>query len=262
MGAGEQRAVFDLEDALSAGMIRKVTIGGNTMLIGPDGTQLFHTSIKCPFYDAPSAVANPGLSARFDDVPGMWFADGVRWRPFGGRVALKVTYYHDVSATRATSPTSQCKVKIPYSLLNGSLFRDGDQIKIQGAYQRLFLDAGDNTKVIYRSVYAGKDANTPANNTQIHEANTSATNDGVPEHEFCFRRMDSTTVQVLGANASFNMFNGANTNDLMTPMGVSDIANMDINDTYIDWCLRWGVAPAVDAGVIYNGLIEFVAAGA
>lgn len=233
-----------------------------TLLVDYDGTELFPCSLKCPFYDALSAIANPGLSARFDDVPGMWYSDGVRWRPFGGRVVLKTTYYHDVAATRATSVTSQCKVKIPYSLLNGSLFRNGDQIKIQSAYQRLFLDAGDTAKFLYRGIYAGKDANTPANNTQIHELNvTTTSNDGVPEHEFCFRRMDSTTVQVLGANNLFNMWNGPSASDLMTPMGVSDITNMDMNDTYLDWCLRWGVAPAVDAGVLYNALVEFVAAG-
>lgn len=231
-------------------------------LMDKDGIQLIGSSIKCPFYDAPSAVANPGLSARFDDVPGMWYSDGVRWRPFGGRIALKAAYYHDVNATRSTSVVSQLKAKIPYSLLNGSLFRDGDQIKIQAAYQRLYLDAGDNTKIVHRSIYAGSNSSTPANNTLIHETNTSATNDGVPEHEFCFRRMDSTTVQVLGANSVYNMWNGPSPTDLMTTMGVSDVSNMDINDTYIDWCFRWAVAPTVDAAVLYSGLIEFVAAGA
>lgn len=254
------------EETKALGIPRVHTTGGSPdYFIDKDGVQLIHASIKCPFYDAPSAVANPGLSARFDDVPGMWYSDGVRWRPFGGRIALKAVYYNDVAATRSLSVTSQFKVRIPYSLLNGSLFRDGDQIKIQACYQRLYLHGDDSTKIIHRSIYAGSNSSIPANNTLIHETNTSATNDGVPEHEFCFRRMDSTTVQVIGAPSFvFNMFNGPSPNDLATPMGVSDIANMDINDTYIDWCLRWAgaTAPTYDAGVLYNGLIEFVAVGA
>jgi len=229
-------------------------------IMSPDGTQLIHTSIKCPFYDSPLAVANPGLSAMFDDVPGMWYSDGVRWRPSGGRIVIGAIYYDDVPATSSTTAVSQFKFKIPYSLLNGSLFRDKDQLKIQSSFQRLSLNDSVN---LLRSIYIGSDSSIHLNNRMVHETSSTSANDGISEHEFCFRRMDSTTVQILGTANAFNMFGGASPTDLASPLptaSTSDIANMDINDTYIDWCLRFASA-STDAAVLYNATVEFVAAG-
>lgn len=233
------------------------TAGVPDYLTGQDGTQLFPTSIKCPFYDAPSAVANTGLTAFFTDVPGLWYSNGVRWLPVGGRIALKSAYYQDVSATRSLTPVSQCKAKLPYSLLNGSVFRDGDQIKIQSGFKRL---SSVDSAVIRRNVYAGSNSTTPSSNVVVDSSDMDPGNVGVNEQEFCFRRIDSTTVQVLGSNIAFVMFNGDTGNDLMPYGGSSDIPSMDVNDTYIDLCLSFNSSSA-DSVVLYYALIELVTPG-
>jgi hypothetical protein len=266
MGAGEQRAVFDLENALAAGMIRKATSGGSDMLIGADDTQLIPSNIKCPFYDAPLAKGNRGLVVFFTDVGSgqLCFSDDYRWKPVGGRVNAGVKY--NAVPTRSGTFDSKLKIKIPYSPLNGSFLQNGDMIRVQASYQRLFMDAGDNTKFLIRRLLFGRSSN-PIDNKELLNSYGAIANDGCAEHNLVIKRTDSSTMQLLGKQVVFNMWDGNTTTDLYSINGITDIDNMDMQDVYLDYGFNFGtsntvgVAATKDAAHLYSCFVEIITCG-
>ncbi|QOJ24078.1 MAG: hypothetical protein HRU78_10840 [Gammaproteobacteria bacterium] len=173
---------------------------------------------------------------------------------------------YNATPTRSGTFDSKLKIKIPYSPLNGSFLQNGDMIRIQASYQRLFLDAGDSTKFLFRRLFLGRSTN-PANNKELLVTNGAVANDGCAEHNLVIKKTDSSTFQILGKQVVFNLWDGNTATDLYSINGVTDIDNIDIQDAYLDFGFNFGTSitvgvPAIkDAAHLYSCFIEIITCG-
>lgn len=212
--------------------------------------QVFDVDIECDYYDIPEAKGNKGLCVVLTDA-GLNYpvlrSDGNRYRAVGGQIIFTPTY--DTTPTRGNTLLKHAQVMIPYSPVEGSLLKDGDLIEFTIAHNRLYMDAGDNTKVLSRAIRAGKSTDILINK-ELLAWDASATNQKVfAENRLAMTRKDSTSVLFLGNWTRWDNWNGASTADgPYTPTLGCD--NFDLFDIYMQVGLKFSTTPTKDAAKV------------
>lgn len=211
------------------------------------GKQVFDVDIECDYYDIPEAKGNKGLCVVLTDA-GLNYpvlrSDGNRYRAVGGQIIFTPTY--DTTPTRGNTLLKHAQVMIPYSPVEGSLLKDGDLIEFTIAHNRMYMDAGDNTKVLSRSICTGKSTDILVNKN-ILPLDAAATNQrGFAENRLAIRRKDCTTLKFLGNFTRFDNWNGATATDAPYSETIG-CDNFDLFDIYMQVGLKFSVAPTKDA---------------
>lgn len=242
----------DSQDIINEGDLLVAGRSGNDLTHSKDksGTQIFDVDVECDYYDIPRAKGNKGLRVALLDPQlnyPVLVSDGKRYRAIGGQIIFAPTF--DSVPTRTNVLQKHAQVKIPYSPVEGSLLKDGDLIEFTIAHNRLYIDAGDNTKVLSRSIQVGKSTDI-LSNKEILSWPATATNQKVfAENRLVITRKDCTSLQFLGNWTRWDNWNGASATDgPYTPTLGCD--NFDLFDIYMQVGLKFDVAPTKDAAKV------------
>ena len=202
------------------------------------------------FRDVPFAKANKGYRIALLDegLEGqIIYSDGRRYRAEGGQIIFAPTF--DSVPTRTNVLQKHAQVKIPYSPIEGSLLKDGDLIEFTIAHNRLYIDAGDNTKVLSRSIKVGKSTDILSNKELLSWPATATNQKVFAENRLAITRKDCTSLQFLGNWTRWDNWNGASDTDgPYTPTLGCD--NFDLFDIYMQVGLKFDVAPTKDAAKV------------
>lgn len=252
----------DSQDIINEGDLLVAGRSGNDLTHSKDksGTQIFDVDVECDYYDIPRAKGNKGLRIALLD-PQLNYpvlrSDGERYRAIGGQIVFKPTF--NTTPTRGSVIAKHAEIKIPYSPFEGSLLGNDDTIELAMSHERLNNNAADNTKILTRFIFIGKNSNINNNREFIKWSPTAINQKVVAEGKMVLGRVDCTTIRAFGNWARFNNWNGASSSDgHYSEWGTSDIDNMDLFDTYIQIGYLFhtatlidppypGVAPTVDA---------------
>lgn len=207
----------------------------------------FEVDVECDYYDVPSAKANKGIKIRLLDdglnYP-VIYSDGDRYRALGHQIVFKPTF--NTVPTRGNTLIKHAEIKIPYSPIEGSLWKDGDLLELAVSHQRYGI--ANTGSILTRSIMIGKNQ-TITDNTLLFEWPAAATNQkGFADNPLIFGRQDATTIRAFGNYTKWDNWNGAtSSDDQYDTKGTTAFDNMDRNDTYIQVGLKFDVAPAADA---------------
>ena len=152
---------------------------------------------------APAAAGNTGLIVPITNVSSsgydLFVSDGTRLRAVSGSVEIAVwvtrVVVNTASSNEASGTTSSVlKIAIPTSATNGSLFGDGDIIRLELDHSR----SSGGTGSTFRTLYLGTHPTNPLSNTLINRNTNGSTTNLYVTEEPSFVRVNSTTIQPIG----------------------------------------------------------------
>lgn len=164
------------------------------------------------------ASSYSGYSAYFSDVGvggSIWLSDGVKWRPYGGRVTLK-------NLTTSISNNAAPKIVMDFATIPAGLIQDGDIIEIEIDKDRLGGVADtDATDVLIGTV------STTLGTSLTLTTSALATTSIQLSLRYRFRKESSTSIRPISITGSVGL--GVNT----IGTAAVTVPNMDSQTTYI-----------------------------